>query len=35
MEISAEVTAFDGKVCGDQYFGVLWRAENGAVVTDS
>ena len=35
VEAKAEVTILEAEVCGDEDFGVLSRAENGAVVTDS
>ena len=35
MEVAAEVAIFKREVCGDKDFGVLRRAKNGTVVTDS
>ncbi len=32
MEVTAEVAAFEGKVCGDKDFGASGRAKDGAVV---
>jgi hypothetical protein len=35
VKIAAEVLVLEGKVCGDKDFVAGWRAEDGAVVTDS
>jgi len=35
MEVEEEVADFEGKVGGDEDVGVLWRAEDGAVIADA
>ncbi len=35
MPVATEVSAFEGKIGGDEEFVVGWRGENGAVVADA
>jgi len=35
VQIAAEVSTFEGKVCGDKHFAASRRAQDGAIIADA